>query len=177
MTETIRGERIKEVSAIVGRMDMETFIHFTQELQYAYKWYLLGIEVAGQSIMFNEGEHQSEAALEANVVWGDKVEGIRNSVLYQAVRERVEEITGGGITDEWTGWFGLESQYDVLAIEAEIKVQHRKNMPIVGLIGAGVGDAAVEMAKKKIEGFGIRGVFVQDPDADMVEVFLREWGK
>lgn len=167
---------VEQAQKTIGEMDNDTFIEFAAELQYAMKFYDLGYDEAQNSMIWNEGEHQSPTALDAISSFKRLRNQIIESPLYAAVRAGIKTRWEQEVPSNWTGWLSLQTKGDIDKIGGAIRTLAKDRMPIIGMIGAGVSPDNVEQAKNTIQGYGIKGFFVEDPSKGLLTVFHERWG-
>lgn len=152
---------------------------FGNELQYAMKYYDIGYGVSQGSIFWNDGEQQSSKAISAYMNNAKIRDDIVHSPLYQAIRDGLKKRFNLSVESDWCGWQGEQIVKDgigITKINHAIEVLLKDQMPIRGMIGAGVSDKQVEFAKQVIQGYGIEGVFVEVPGNDLLKKFHKRYG-
>jgi hypothetical protein len=169
MNEVVSGYNPEAEAAqkIIGEMPVEQFTKFQNELQYALKWWSHAFQESQTHIAWNDGEQQSPKAYHYYLNGRENILAIAHSPLYDAVRTRIRRDYGVGIPADWAGWFGLPNDQAGDIINQSIQTIFRGELPIRGLLASGMNRSAekVAAAKEAIEGYGIKGIFVENPTA------------
>lgn len=160
----------REVVSIIAEMDLETFVGFHKELHFALVYWRTALQSTNVSLIDAQVEDMrlSEAALNVVLSGRNRKDAIVNSPLYDAARSRIrKELNKAGtvtqLPKDFTGWFGLEDE-DKKAIEKAIQTITNSNMPIPGLLFGAVSNEDLDTARQTIAGYGIHGVFAENPD-------------
>ena len=165
MESDLLKQRVEEAQGIIAKMDSDTFEQFQKELQYSLKYWNQAFQSAQTHILGNEGEQQKDQAYEYYFHGKERIHAIVESPLYVSVRERMKKEYKGAsnLPKDWVGWLGISTKQDIDKINEAIGTIFSAELPIAGLVRGGVSEERLSAAKNTIQGYGIRGVFVQNP--------------
>ena len=179
LTESSEVETTKTIEKAVAELDMQDFVHFANELQYALKYWSNGYQMAQSHLAGSDGEHQKKEAHLFASQGRDKVNTLSQSTLYEAIRTRLRtEFEMTTLPKDWSGWLGLETDQDMQKINSAIDTIFRGKFPIPGLVFGKVSPEKVTEAQETIQSYGISGIFIENPtEENLLAAYSAHFGQ
>ncbi len=164
----------REAERTIAEMDLDTFMGFHRELQFAYRYFRECSEAGEVSLIGANSDRVAVASGIAGLDARENMERIQKSPLYGAVRARIRSemgVRGTKLPSDFTGWTSLEPS-DRKAIEGAITTIVKEKMP-TGILFDGVSNDSLAAARSTITRYGISGVFVES--SDLIATYNKYW--
>lgn len=177
MAERLTG--VREAEGVIGAMPIDTFLGFHRELQYAFRYWTVARRVSDVALVSAAAAElrPDNEAIDMNFSSVERAKAITESPLYNAARARIRKEMGAKGTSlpaDFTGWIGLE-ELDKETIEQAIGEIANNGRPVPGMLYFEPAGKNLDSARRTIDGYGIKGIFVESPD--LVTTFHEHWGQ
>lgn len=156
----------------IDAMSNDTFDAFGNEVHYAMKHYYVGYLISQLSIARDEGGSKGDVAIDAAQNYSRIHQEILDSPLYESIRVGLVKRYSVDVPANFQGWTGPMSRSESDSIQQATRVIMEGKM----LQYSGPAKSEIEAAQKTIGGFGIKGVFVDVPQNDLLKRFFEQYG-